>query len=233
LEKLTEQLDCVGFRKYVVDAVVDPPLVGLLDSFSAYAEFRRRFPKVPMMAGVGNVTEMIDADSPGVNAILAAFCAEAGVDLLFTVEASSKTRGCVRELSSAAEIMYLAKERKQPPKDLSRTLLVLKDKRRPDGVKEEKAAVPEVAVPASLPKDVLEESFFRINVSDRIEAVYYLRDKPKLRFVGSSAEAVYKEIFSRKLVKSLSHAAYLGRELAKAEIALKLGKNYVQDTELF
>ncbi|MFP4558915.1 MAG: DUF4346 domain-containing protein, partial [Archaeoglobaceae archaeon] len=30
----------------------------------------------------------------------------------------------------------------------------------------------------------------------------------------------------------LDHAAYLGRELKKAEIALKLNKNYVQDSEL-
>ncbi|MEM4524601.1 MAG: DUF4346 domain-containing protein, partial [Archaeoglobaceae archaeon] len=33
-------------------------------------------------------------------------------------------------------------------------------------------------------------------------------------------------------VSRLDHAAYLGRELMKAEIALRLGKNYIQDREL-
>ena len=35
------------------------------------------------------------------------------------------------------------------------------------------------------------------------------------------------------LVSSLEHAAYLGRELAKAEIALSLKKSYEQDEPLF
>jgi dihydropteroate synthase len=35
------------------------------------------------------------------------------------------------------------------------------------------------------------------------------------------------------LVTRLDHAAYLGNELAKAEIALKTGKSYVQDNSLF
>jgi dihydropteroate synthase len=35
------------------------------------------------------------------------------------------------------------------------------------------------------------------------------------------------------LVSRLDHAAYLGSELAKAEIALKTGKEYIQDRGLF
>jgi dihydropteroate synthase len=34
-------------------------------------------------------------------------------------------------------------------------------------------------------------------------------------------------------VTRLDHAAYLGSELAKAEIALRTGKEYIQDTVLF
>ena len=32
---------------------------------------------------------------------------------------------------------------------------------------------------------------------------------------------------------SLEHAVYLGRELEKAEVCLKLGKSYVQDVDVF
>ena len=33
--------------------------------------------------------------------------------------------------------------------------------------------------------------------------------------------------------QDLDHAAYLGSELSKAEIALRTGKEYVQDKEMF
>jgi dihydropteroate synthase len=35
------------------------------------------------------------------------------------------------------------------------------------------------------------------------------------------------------LISRMEHATYLGSELEKAEIALKLGKNYVQDFPIF
>jgi dihydropteroate synthase-like protein len=231
LEGLIKKLESCGFDSYIADLVLEPPFMGLFESFEAYGSFRKKHPRVPLFFGAGNVSEMIDADSPGVNALLAAVAGELGVDLLFTVEASGKTRGSVRELSFAADMMYLAKKRKAPPKDLGVDLLRLKDKRKPVvSGKEEKAHVIEAS---RLPRDVLEDAHFRITVSDRIEVLYSSGKKQKLRFVGSSAEAVYKKILSRKLIKDMTHAAYLGRELAKAEIALRIGKVYVQDGDLF
>jgi dihydropteroate synthase len=52
-------------------------------------------------------------------------------------------------------------------------------------------------------------------------------------FKGKTAEAVYTKIMTFGLVSQLDHAAYLGIELSKAEIALKTGKEYVQDKGLF
>ncbi len=46
---------------------------------------------------------------------------------------------------------------------------------------------------------------------------------------GNDGEAIYNTIIRNGLVGSLQHAAYLGYELHKAEIALKLGLRYVQD----
>jgi len=54
-----------------------------------------------------------------------------------------------------------------------------------------------------------------------------------LRFRGNNAKGLYKDILSRNLIQDYTHAAYLGMELGKAEIALKLGKNYIQDEPLF
>jgi len=46
---------------------------------------------------------------------------------------------------------------------------------------------------------------------------------------ASSAAALYTSVIEAGLVSRLDHAAYLGRELARAEHALQSGDNYVQD----
>ena len=46
---------------------------------------------------------------------------------------------------------------------------------------------------------------------------------------GQSAAEVYMTAIERKLLTRLDHAAYLGRELARAEHALSSGETYVQD----
>ncbi len=50
---------------------------------------------------------------------------------------------------------------------------------------------------------------------------------------GENAEAVMGEVMRRGLVSRLDHAAYLGGELGKAEVALRTERSYVQDVELF
>ena len=46
---------------------------------------------------------------------------------------------------------------------------------------------------------------------------------------GPTPAAVYAALIERKLVSRLDHAAYLGRELARAERSLTTGEAYVQD----
>lgn len=59
-------------------------------------------------------------------------------------------------------------------------------------------------------------------------------DKAKLnsRIVGKTAEEICATIARLNLVSRLDHAAYLGRELQKAEIALKQDIEYEQDKNL-
>lgn len=48
-------------------------------------------------------------------------------------------------------------------------------------------------------------------------------------FTANSATALYTSIIEADLISRLDHAAYLGRELARAEHALQSGDDYVQD----
>ena len=58
-------------------------------------------------------------------------------------------------------------------------------------------------------------------------------DKPTQVIKGKTAESVYLKIMEMGLISELNHAAYLGSELSKAEIALRIGKEFIQDQRLF
>lgn len=62
---------------------------------------------------------------------------------------------------------------------------------------------------------------------------YTLAKEYVVSIAGSDAESIYYTILRENLVKSLMHAAYLGSELQKAELHLKLKNSvYVQDKPL-
>ena len=54
-----------------------------------------------------------------------------------------------------------------------------------------------------------------------------------MQYQSRIASEIYEEIIEKGLVTRLDHAAYLGKELEKAEIAMLTGKEYVQDFDLF
>lgn len=59
---------------------------------------------------------------------------------------------------------------------------------------------------------------------------HYSYDNTLLRTIeGSKAREICGTIIANKWVTQLSHAAYLGKELERAELSLKLGFKYVQD----
>ncbi|MCP8318911.1 MAG: DUF4346 domain-containing protein, partial [Candidatus Methylarchaceae archaeon HK01B] len=61
----------------------------------------------------------------------------------------------------------------------------------------------------------------------------YDLDRCSLIVKGKNAEEIYQTITDLELVSLFDHAAYLGSDLQKAQIALNTGKNYLQDTTLF
>ena len=212
--------------KAIADPVLDPPMQGLAVSLHRYMEFSRRHPGVPLFFGAGNVTELLDADTGGVNALLAAMGAEVGAAILFTPEYSAKAAGSIRELATASRMMQLAARRKTPPKDLGLDLLRLKQKRH----------LPEEPLPAEVKEAqpghiyVLDDQGpFRIFLS---QGLIVARNGP-VSICGRNARDLVNSLVDLGLVGRLDHAAYLGRELQKAETALRLGRDYIQDEPLW
>lgn len=62
-----------------------------------------------------------------------------------------------------------------------------------------------------------------------IQARHYSYDKELLRVIeGPDAQSIYRMLAKHGWVSTLNHAAYLGQELARAEIAMKAGFDYIQ-----
>ena len=74
--------------------------------------------------------------------------------------------------------------------------------------------------------------FVIVPLADRqtINVEHYAYDDTLLHVIeGQNSRALYQTIIANQWVSELSHAAYLGKELAKAELALQHGFKYVQD----
>jgi dihydropteroate synthase-like protein len=240
LEEIISKAKKLGVTRCIADLILEPSDV--LESFIAFKEFAARNPAIPLFVGISNVTELMDADSVGVNALLTRLSQEVDASILLATEKSDKAKGTVAEEVAAAKMMFLAKKRGSVPKDLGIDLLILKDKRvheEPYEKKLEAGAKVLDAPDKSEPSALDSVGMFRISI-DRMEgvlvAVHYVSldmSKPVNVIKGKTADSVYSKIISMDLVSKLDHAAYLGSELSKAEIALRTGKEYIQDKELF
>lgn len=80
------------------------------------------------------------------------------------------------------------------------------------------------------------KGYFLIRLNEkkkRIEAGFCTYQHVITKMVyGSNAIEIYNTIIKKKLISRLEHAAYLGKELYKAELALKYGKRYQQEFPL-
>jgi dihydropteroate synthase-like protein len=214
-----------GISKIIADPVLYPIGSGASNSLAEYHRVRS-VSNVPLFLGVGNIVELMEADSIGANALLAGLAMELGVGVLFTPEHSDKAMGSVKELKIAAQMMQLARYRKSPPKDLGIDLLLLKERSRR----------PEYRITST---NVLDAKDFDTAkwapdpagnfVIGFRGGMIVARHDTGITIRGNSAKGLLDAIFELELVSTASHAAYLGRELKKAEIALKLGRSYAQD----
>jgi len=202
-------------RTFLADPILDPIPFGLAGSIVRYQKLRKRYPEIPVMMGVGNLTELTDADTTGINAVLFGIIAELGVNAVLTTAVSPHARNAVREADLARRVMHAARSDRRLPRDYSPGLLGLHD-RRPFPY-----SADEIAGFAQMVKD----SNFRIQVSETGVSIYN-RD-------GLHTDTDPFRLYPKLGVDDdASHAFYLGVELARAQIAWQLGKRYVQDEEL-
>jgi dihydropteroate synthase len=216
LDETVAFLDGAGVR-FRIDPVIEPVGFGLAESLGRYLEVRRRYPQAPMLMGVGNLTELTDVDSSGINVLLLGFCQELGIRSILTTEVINWCRSSVRELDMARRLVYHACRERVLPKHLEPGLVMLRDPRlREHGVE----ALRELAA------GVKDRNFRLFAEGGRLHLF-----NGRMYLEGTDPFALIAEVQSREAIDP-SHAFYLGYEMAKAVTALTLGKNYVQDQAL-
>ena len=199
---------------YLIDPVVEPIGYGFMASLERYAAVRRRYPQAAQMMGVGNITELTSADSTGVNALLIAICEELGVGTVLTTEVIPWAHGAVREIDVARRLMHYAIAHNTVPKHVDDRLVTVKDARILEFSEADLRAM----------HAQVKDSNFRI-YADR-DAITVFNAEVFVR--GTDIQ----ELFAQLGVDDPGHAFYLGKELAKARLAVQLGKTYRQEGPL-
>ena len=213
LLRAIEEMEKKG-RPFLADPILDPIHFGFTESIVRYRELRRKRPDVQIMMGIGNVTELTDADTLGMQALLSGIMSELRITNLLTTQVSEHCAGVVQEADAARRVMYAAHEAGSLPRDFGEALLALRSRDPFPYSRDEIAATAEQ----------IKDPSFRIQLSPEGIHVYNrdgLRSSGDLRVVAAT--------WARR---DASHAFYMGVELARAEIAWQLGKRYTQDQPL-
>lgn len=213
LEETVERLSAQGVPLRI-DPILEPIGFGFTNSLARYWEIRARYPDLPMMMGVGNLTELTDVDSAGINVLLSGVCQELGIRSVLTTAVINWARSSVREIDLARRLVYHAVTHRTLPKHLEPRLVMLRDCKTPVyGA----AALTEMARRIKDPNWRIFAENGEIHVMNN---THYLIDSDPFT------------LFDKMDVNDASHAFYLGFELMKAKTALTLGKAYRQDQSL-
>ena len=217
-DQTIERLDQDGV-KMRLDPVLEPIGFGFAASLGRYLDVRRRFPAAEMMMGVGNLSELTDVDSAGVNTLLIGFCQEVGIRSVLTTQVIHWARDSVRECALARALAHHAVTNRTLPKHVEPRLVTLRSGKPQTHGQE---------VLDSLAEAIRDPNF-------RIFA-----ERGAIHLVGAGLHLESRDPFA--LFKQLeaagrtdvdpSHAFYLGYEIAKAVTALTLDKDYRQDQAL-
>ena len=199
---------------FLIDPILEPIGMGFMASLERYAETRRRWPAAEMLMGIGNLTELTAADSTGVNALLIAVCQELGIRSVLTTEVIPWARGSVREVDVARRLMHYAVTKHSVPKGVDDRLVTVKD-------------------PAVLSYSEAELRALQAEITDPNYRIFADAETITVfnseRFVrGTDIHAIFAQLD----VDDPAHAFYLGKELAKASLAVTLGKTYRQEGAL-
>jgi dihydropteroate synthase-like protein len=203
-------------RRHIVDSILDPIHFGFTESIVRYYALRQRYPDAEMMMGIGNLTELTEADTTGLNALLLGVMSELRITHLLTTQVSPHASTCVREIDCGRRIMHAAREDNSLPKGYDGGLIIGHE-RKPFPYSTEE--IREMAA-------MIRDPSYRVQVS--VDGIHvYNRDE---RVLGNDPFKLFPNL--SLLQTDAPHAFYIGVELARAQIAWQLGKRYTQDEEL-
>ena len=218
----------VGGVPLRIDPILEPIGFGFSESLLRYGAIRQQYPDAEMMMGIGNLTELTDVDSAGVNTLLLGFCQELGIRSVLTTQVINWSRSSVRECDLARRLMYHSVQNQVLPKHLEARLVMLRD---------EEVVESPVEQIAQLARDIRDNNYRVFASGDAVHLVS--RD---LHLHDADPFAVMEQLRTSNpdggpgggLPKNLDagHAFYLGYEMCKARTALTLGKTYQQDEAL-
>ena len=200
---------------YLLDPILDPIHFGFTASLGRYAALRERLPDAEILMGTGNLTELTDADSSGVTAVLLGVCSELAIRNVLVVQVSPHTRRTVAEHDLARRLMHAARANDDLPRGYTEGLLQVHD-RRPYAM-----SAADIATEAAQVRD----ANYRIATAEDGVHVFSAR----VHEIGTEALDFFPAL---GVETDAAHAFYLGTELMKAEIAYRLGKRYAQDEPL-
>jgi hypothetical protein len=181
-----------------------------------------------MLMGIGNLTELTEVDSAGVNVLLLGICEELGIRSVLTTQVINWARTSVAECDVGRRLAHHAVRSGMPPKHIDPRLVMLRDRKVVE-------FGPEAL--ADLASQIRDNSF-------RVFA-----EQGMVHLIGAEMQVADADpflVFERALNPGFggaddrhppiqidpSHAFYLGYEMAKAATALALGKQYQQDEAL-
>jgi dihydropteroate synthase len=221
LEGLDETVDFLARRRVPlrIDPVLEPIGFGFAASLGRYLEIRRRMPDAEMLMGIGNLTELTDADSAAINVLLLGFCQELAINSVLTTQVINWARSSVKECDLARRLVYHAVRTRTLPKHLEPGLVLLRDPR------------PVAYGPAELARlaEEIKDHNYRIVAEDgQVHAL-----TAGVHLADADPFALFERLSAQR-VRAIdpAHAFYLGYEMAKAATALTLGKDYRQDESL-
>ncbi len=202
-----------------IDPILEPIGLGFAESIGRYIEARRIWPDAEMMMGIGNLTELTDVDSAGVNVLLLAVCQELGISSVLTTQVINWARTSVKECDIARRLVHAAYRRRIPPKNLDPRLVCLRD---PQLLELGGQSIQDLV------KNIRDNNYRIFAENDEI----HLLGGGK-HWQNNDAFELFHELMESKPKNiDASHAFYLGYEMCKATIALQLGKQYEQDEAL-
>lgn len=214
LDRLVERVTADG-ATFRIDPIIEPIGMGFAASLQRYMDARRKYPDVAIMMGVGNVTELTEVDSAGVNMLLAAICEELGIQSVLTTQVINWCRTSVAEFDAARRLVHHAVANQVIPKHIGSSLVMLRDARLKPQSDESLHAL----------ADALTDANFRIFAQ---ESGVHLMNRHG-HWQGDSPFEVFAQALAANPNIDASHAFYLGYEMARAEMTRMLGKRYVQD----